>query len=1062
MKFKNILILLLFFYSLPVCAQQLHINSINTLTGFYRDTISIAGSGFGSNPEDVSVHFGAGKAEVVYADDKLLKVLVPMTATRARISVGRPSLHIVTHFHRPFTPTYRTANFDFSKMNTNLQLSAEEEELYDICSCDFDQDGDVDVATTNNSTAASLSSVSVYANTSSAPGNIGLTRVAGTYFNINQPARNLTCSDVNGDGKPDLIVSQGGSVAENIYLFINESSSSPAVIRFASPLILNTEVDGQTNGIRRLLVHDLDGDALPEIIVTNETASQLVIFKNKSTAGAASFPPNERYFLNLPTNTLGLHINDIDGDRKADLITNANLGETLFVIRNLSQAGNLEFAEPTSFPLSGQLANLSSGDIDGDGKEDVVITDFEDGAILLLLNQSTPGQVVFGTPIRMNAALQPWGIQLADISGNGKKDIIVATLASSDKVVILKNNSIPGDPNFELIQVGNSSVYRNLNIADYNNDSRTDIMTTEKDFSGNFFITYLQNNSCIQPVISPAQPPAICESQPVRLSVSQAEGVTYQWFLNGSPIANADSSSIMAAIAGSYTVTVSDSHNGCNESSAAVAVVEDSGTIPDAPAISVPSVVCEGSTLNLSVADDPNLTYLWTGPEGFSSTETSPSISNVTTANAGEYQLEIKQGLCKGAVIKFFVDIAKASELGITPAGNQLICKGDSVTLSLEGNSLLNYQWYKDNQPISGANSSSFEAKEAGSYYLQAENQSGCLLQSNVVELSLNDQEAAFQADKLLACAGDSITFSSSINTGSGLSYAWDFGDGNTASTAEARHVYSSAGTYTVWHTVTNTASGCGSTSSTEIVILDAPEVEMTATNTSICEGDTVLLEAVGDFVSLSWDDGSTELSRSITSGGTYSFTAINEAGCTQFLEVTIAQQVRPQLIVEVDGSERISRGDSVQLFAFGADYYEWSPGVSLSDSTVSNPYTKPLSTTTYTVTGFDSEGCSSTAEITIFVEVDQLNIAAAKVFSPNQDDIDDTWVVEGIELYPDCYFIIFDLQGREVYRSGLNYYNDWEGINHQGQPLASGVYYYVFRCGDETNKGSGSVTILK
>ena len=54
-------------------------------------------------------------------------------------------------------------------------------------------------------------------------------------------------------------------------------------------------------------------------------------------------------------------------------------------------------------------------------------------------------------------------------------------------------------------------------------------------------------------------------------------------------------------------------------------------------------------------------------------------------------------------------------------------------------------------------------------------------------------------------------------------------------------------------------------------------------------------------------------------------------------------------------GNQTIEPGQSVQLWATGADFYLWSPETGLSSTTVPNPIASPAVTTTYTVTGYNS-----------------------------------------------------------------------------------------------------------
>jgi hypothetical protein len=67
---------------------------------------------------------------------------------------------------------------------------------------------------------------------------------------------------------------------------------------------------------------------------------------------------------------------------------------------------------------------------------------------------------------------------------------------------------------------------------------------------------------------------------------------------------------------------------------------------PAAPTAAGNSPICEGQTLNLTASTVPGATYLWTGPNGFTSTQQNPSIPNVTTAAAGTYTVVATIGGC--------------------------------------------------------------------------------------------------------------------------------------------------------------------------------------------------------------------------------------------------------------------------------------------------------------------------------------------------------------------------------------------------------------------------------
>src|SRR3546814_14269906 len=116
----------------------------------------------------------------------------------------------------------------------------------------------------------------------------------------------------------------------------------------------------------------------------------------------------------------------------------------------------------------------------------------------------------------------------------------------------------------------------------------------------------------------------------------------------------------------------------------------------------------------------------------------------------------------------------------------------------------------------------------------------------------------------------------------------------------------------------------------------------------------------------------------------------------------------------------------------------EWSPATGLDNPFVLQPRAAPDTTTTYTLTAWNEEGCSRTDQVT--VEVLRL-LQIPNLFTPNDDGTNDRWVIRHIEDYPQCLFQIYNRFGQRVY-SSIGYSESWNG--RQGnQPLPSGTHYY-------------------
>jgi gliding motility-associated-like protein len=76
--------------------------------------------------------------------------------------------------------------------------------------------------------------------------------------------------------------------------------------------------------------------------------------------------------------------------------------------------------------------------------------------------------------------------------------------------------------------------------------------------------------------------------------------------------------------------------------------------------------------------------------------------------------------------------------------------------------------------------------------------------------------------------------------------------------------------------------------------------------------------------------------------------------------------------------------------------------------------------------------------------------------FSPNGDGVNDEWVIDGLEIYPEHELLIFNRWGNKVYLAAP-YANDWHGQNifgiSLGDQLPDGTYYYILELNDVENQ---------
>ncbi len=289
------------------------ITSFTPASGRVGTTVTITGTGFDPAAGNNIVYFGATKATVIAATATQLTVKVPVGATYQPFSVTKGGL--TAYSSRPFISTFGCApvevkattlgdKIDFSTGTFSSPIS--------IVIADFDGDGKPDIASTsqdNNSVAIfrNISSAATLGNASFAP--------PVNFVTTKGPA-GITTGDIDGDGKPDIAITTTSSTVEVLRNTSTVGSINAA--SFATPAsLLTTTGPTDSAGTANISISDLDGDGKPDLIVTNPLKNNISIFRNIGSTGTInrnSF--GARTDIAAGTNPIGLVVTDIDGDGK--------------------------------------------------------------------------------------------------------------------------------------------------------------------------------------------------------------------------------------------------------------------------------------------------------------------------------------------------------------------------------------------------------------------------------------------------------------------------------------------------------------------------------------------------------------------------------------------------------------------------------------------------------------------------------------------------------------------------------------------------------------------------
>jgi gliding motility-associated-like protein len=293
-------------------------------------------------------------------------------------------------------------------------------------------------------------------------------------INSNFPAgyspNSLAIGDINKDGKPDLAFTeiQTGrvSVLENNSL-ANGYSFSLDFVSFP--------------GAEDIAVGDLDGDGNPDLALANRANSSASLLRNQTVSGSVDFATAVDFAIDQ---TYGVVIGDIDSDGKPDLAVSTYdvLGGNprIAVFKNTSSTGALttaSFAAAISFGTS--AGDVAIVDVDADGKPDMIVTNYEGGAIDVFKNTATVGVIdasSFAPKISFAVGDAPHALSVGDLDGDGQPDLVVAT---ENNISILRNTASAGVINSSsfaaTVNIATGGNIQDLALSDLDGDGMVDI-----------------------------------------------------------------------------------------------------------------------------------------------------------------------------------------------------------------------------------------------------------------------------------------------------------------------------------------------------------------------------------------------------------------------------------------------------------------------------------------------------------------------------------------------------------------------------------------------------------
>ncbi len=452
----------------------------------------------------------------------------------------------------------------------------------------------------------------------------------------------------------------------------------------------------------------------------------------------------------------------------------------------------------------------------------------------------------------------------------------------------------------------------------------------------------------------------VCAGDTTRLNTSVSGGTapySFDWSidtLNGAnPIVTITQTT-------TYIVTVTDS-NGCSNMAQitinAINALDVNVTAND-------STLCPGQSADLSVNVQNGATpYTYRWNEGLPANAAQTVMPSATTT----YSITVTDANgCFGT--DSIVITVNPNPSVLATASDSIICEGTSTNLSAiasDGTALYTFTWNPGG--LSGQNQT-VSPNDTTVYTVLATDANGCSASDSITIFVTPKPSVSVGASDLTICLGDSTTLTASAN-GALPPYTFNWSNGLGAGANKTV-----APTQTTTYTVTTTdANSCQSIDSVTITVLPNLNVSISATPSSICEGDsTRLMVTVSGGrapYAYRWDPnilGNPDQTIRPTQTTTYGFTVTDANGCTGIAAITITVNPKPAVNITTD-KDMICAGEAVTLTAeatgTGNLMYQWSNGASGNQQTVN-----PTETTTYVATVTDGNGCSDVDSVTILV----------------------------------------------------------------------------------------------
>lgn len=295
----------------------------------------------------------------------------------------------------------------------------------------------------------------------------------------NQGVMAIKSGDIDGDGDIDFVVANQTNEMDgnssSIELYLNDGFQN------FSGFIVKEGTSWDRGEHQDIELIDLDGDGDLDIVTADRFTNSITFLEND---GGATSGFQESKIAEGIRGASDIYIDDIDGDGSLDIVTASPYDDTIILLKNSGEENPI-FSQTVISASADWTSDIEIADINGDGKKDIIAAVTQanrngKSPITYFANTGTNENPEFKEMPVSETANYPRTVKSIDIDGDGDQDLVTGGEGENSLIVHVNDGGIIPEFTEQKIESG-INIVEDIEVFDYNGDGKFDIVATDPD-----------------------------------------------------------------------------------------------------------------------------------------------------------------------------------------------------------------------------------------------------------------------------------------------------------------------------------------------------------------------------------------------------------------------------------------------------------------------------------------------------------------------------------------------------------------------------------------------------